>query len=439
MLRNDYRRALIMFRSLEQGFSGHGAPGAANIDGTLCLTACAPGALALRAALVGRRGNDYFAAPLGTLRRDSRGQYSLIASFDPRNIEGRELEEYQLLVVVDAGDPCHLVLSGNVCGSVQMDWERVRRAACALFLPGANARAGRSAEGQPLPAAEPSPDNAYADAPAAEPSPDNAYADAPAAEPFPDNAYADAPAAEPPSDNAFADVPAAEPPSDNAYADAPAVEPSPDNAYADAPAVEPSPDNAYADAPAVEPSPDNAYADAPAAEPPSDNVYADAPAAEPPSDIGFADAPAVEPPSDNACADVPAAEPSSDSAYADAPAVEPSSDAPPAATPAEERTLDLSRPWPQPFEAVRALFSGGEWMEEPPLAGYAFVRAPLTDSSAAPWVAVGVRAEDGVPAQVVYAFPADEGGTPPAGLEDCIRFSGARDWWLRFEPAQDAP
>ena len=341
MLRNDYRRALIMFRSLEQGFSGHARLERRTLMGTLCLTACAPGAPALRAALVGRRGNDYFAAPLGALRRDSRGQYSLIASFDPRNIEGRELEEYQLLVVVDAGDPCHLVLSGNVCGSVQMDWERVRRAACALFLPGANARAGRSAEGQPLPAAEPSPDNAYADAPAAEPPSDNAYADAPAAEPSPDNAYADAPAAEPPSDNAFADVPAAEPPSDNAYADAPAVEPS--------------------------------------------------------------------------------------------------SDAPPAATPAEERTLDLSRPWPQPFEAVRALFSGGEWMEEPPLAGYAFVRAPLTDNSAAPWVAVGVRAEDGVPAQVVYAFPADEGGTPPAGLEDCIRFSGARDWWLRFEPAQDAP
>ena len=369
MLRNDYRRALIMFRSLEQGFSGHARLERRTLMGTLCLTACAPGALALRAALVGRRGNDYFAAPLGALRRDSRGQYSLIASFDPRNIEGRELEEYQLLVVVDAGDPCHLVLSGNVCGSVQMDWERVRRAACALFLPGANARAGRSAEGQPLPAAEPSPDNAYADAPAAEPPSDNAYADAPAAEPSPDNSFADAPAAEPSPDNAYADAPAAEPPSDNAYADAPAVEPSPDNAYADA----------------------------------------------------------------------PAAEPSSDSAYADAPAVEPSSDAPPAATPAEERPLDLSRPWPQPFEAVRALFSGGEWMEEPPLAGYAFVRAPLTDNSAAPWVAIGVRAEDGMPAQVVYAFPADEDETPPAGLEDCIRFSGAREWWLRFEPAQDAP
>ena len=416
MLRNDYRRALIMFRSLEQGYSGHARLERRTLMGTLCLTACAPGAAALCAALAGRRGNDYFAAPLGVLRRDSRGQYSLIASFDPRNIEGRELEEYQLLVVVDAGDPCRLVLSGNVNGSVQMDWERVRRAACALFVPGANARAGQSAEDQPLPAA-----------------------DAPAAEPPSDNVYADAPAAEPPSDNVYADAPAAESPSDNVYADAPAAEPPSDNAYADAPAAEPPSDNAYADAPAAEPPPDNAYADAPAAEPPSDNAYADVPAAEPPSDNAYADAPAVEPSPDNAYADAPAAEPSSDSAYADAPAVEPSSDAPPAATPAEERTLDLSRPWPQPFEAVRALFSGGEWMEEPPLAGYAFVRAPLTDNSAAPWVAVGVRSEDGVPAQVVYAFPAGEGETPPAGLEDCIRFSGAREWWLRFEPAQGAP
>ena len=357
MLRNDYRRALIMFRSLEQGYSGHARLERRTLMGTLCLTACAPGAAALCAALAGRRGNDYFAAPLGVLRRDSRGQYSLIASFDPRNIEGRELEEYQLLVIVDAGDPCRLVLSGNVCGSVQMDWERVRRAACALFVPGANARAGQSAEDQPLPAE---------------------------------------------------DAPAAEPPSDNVYEDAPAVEPSSDNACADAPAVEP----------------------------PSDIGFADAPAVEPPSDIGFADAPAVEPPSDSGFADAPAVEPPSDNAYADAPAVEPSSAAAP---PAEDRPLDPSRPWPQPFEAVRALFSGGEWMEEPPLAGYAFVRAPLTDSSAAPWVAIGVRAEDGMPVQVVYAFPADEDETPPAGLEDCIRFSGAREWWLRFEPAQDAP
>ena len=72
MLRNDYRRALIMFRPLEQGYSGHARLERRTLMGTLCLTASAPGAAALRAALVGRRGNDYFAAPLGTMRRDSR-------------------------------------------------------------------------------------------------------------------------------------------------------------------------------------------------------------------------------------------------------------------------------------------------------------------------------------------------------------------------------
>ena len=65
MLRNDYRRALIMFRPLEQGYSGHARLERRTLMGTLCLTASAPGAAALRAALVGRRGNDYFAAPLG--------------------------------------------------------------------------------------------------------------------------------------------------------------------------------------------------------------------------------------------------------------------------------------------------------------------------------------------------------------------------------------
>ena len=70
----------------------------------------------------------------------TRGVKSNRAVYIDGVIPCKELEDYQLLVVVDAGDPCRLVLSGNVCGSVQMDWERVRREACALFTPGANAR-----------------------------------------------------------------------------------------------------------------------------------------------------------------------------------------------------------------------------------------------------------------------------------------------------------
>ena len=48
---------------------------------------------------------------------------------------------------------------------------------------------------------------------------------------------------------------------------------------------------------------------------------------------------------------------------------------------------------------------------------------------------VEVAAENGVPVRLVYAFPGDEAPAPPAGLEDCVWFGGARGWWLRFEPA----
>ena len=51
------------------------------------------------------------------------------------------------------------------------------------------------------------------------------------------------------------------------------------------------------------------------------------------------------------------------------------------------------------------------------------------------FVAVGVRAENGVPARLAYAFPGEYAPTPPAGLEDCRWFGGPRGWWVRFVPA----
>ena len=311
MLRNDYRRALIMLRPLERGYAGHARLERRTLMATLCFTATAPGAAALRAALVGWRGSDHFAAPLGALRRDSRGQYGLCASFDPRNIEGRELEEYQLVVIVDAGDPCRLVLSGNVCGSTPVDWERTRRAACALFSPGANAREARPAamEEEARPAAE-------------------------------------APAKDAATE--WTDLPAAE---------------------------------ASAEDGAVE----------------------------------WADLPAVEAPADAAADETAASEAGE--------------------TPADQSALDVRGPWPEPYEAARALFANGEPMEDGPLAGYVFVRAPLEGPAGIPFVAVGARVEQGVPTRLVYAFPSAFAGHPPAGLEDALWFDDGRGWWLRFEPA----
>ena len=311
MLRNDYRRALIMLRPLERGYAGHARLERRTLMATLCFTATAPGAAALRAALVGWRGGDHFAAPLGALRRDSRGQYGLCASFDPRNIEGRELEDYQLVVIVDAGDPCRLVLSGNVCGSTPVDWERTRRAACALFSPGANAR-----EAQPAAMEEEA-----------------------------------RPAAEAPAKDAATE---------------------------------------WTDLPAAEASAEDAATE-------------------------WADLPAVEAPADAAADETAASEAGE--------------------TPADQSALDVRGPWPEPFEAARALFANGEPMEDGPLAGYVFVRAPLEGPAGIPFVAVGARVEQGVPTRLVYAFPSAFAGHPPAGLEDALWFDDGRGWWLRFEPA----
>ena len=362
MLRNDYRRALIMLRPLERGYAGHARLERRTLMATLCFTATAPGAAALRAALVGWRGNDRFAAPLGALRRDSRGQYGLCASFDPRNIEGRELEDYQLVVIVDAGDPCRLVLSGNVCGSTPVDWERTRRAACELFSPGANAREAQPAamEEEARPAAE---------APAKDAASD----------------WADLSAAEAPAEDAateWTDLPAAETPAEDAAAD-----------WADLPAAEAPAEDATTD-----------WTDLPAAEAPAEDAATE-----------WTDLPAVEAPVDAAADETAASEDGE--------------------TPADQSALDVRGPWPEPFEAARALFANGEPMEDGPLAGYVFVRAPLEGPAGIPFVAVGARVEQGVPTRLVYAFPSAFAGHPPAGLEDALWFDDGRGWWLRFEPA----
>ena len=103
--------------------------------------------------------------------------------------------------------------------------------------------------------------------------------------------------------------------------------------------------------------------------------------------------------------------------------------------PAAEKPLDTEKVWPEPFEAVRALLASGERMEEPPLAGYVFVRAPLADGGDFPYVAVGVRVEDGQPTRLAYAFPGVRTPLPPEGLEDCLWLGGEEGWWLRFAPA----
>lgn len=139
MMRNDYRRALIMLRPHRPGYSGHVRLERRTLMGSMYFVISAPPSDAeLCAALIRRdREGTYFSSKIGTLRRDGRGQASLAYTFDPRNIDGYALEDYILIAVVERGfENCNLVLTGNVNGSQEVSLNNVRIAACAACSEG---------------------------------------------------------------------------------------------------------------------------------------------------------------------------------------------------------------------------------------------------------------------------------------------------------------
>ena len=157
MDRNEYRRALIMLRSLKKGYAGHGRIEVRTLTGRLNVLVTAPEGTGLtqQVALVGRRRGEYYAWPLGSLRRDLRGQAGLSTTFDPRDLGGRTLEAYCLMAVAEiSGDDCQLALVGNLGGSCEMDWAQVREAVCDLYAPESVTDLPEPAEDAPVPAAQ---------------------------------------------------------------------------------------------------------------------------------------------------------------------------------------------------------------------------------------------------------------------------------------------
>jgi len=141
MMKNDYRRSLIMLRVHAQGYSGHVRLERRTLMGNLYAVINVPGGNDVLCASLIRpnpRGG-YTAVKIGDLRRDGRGQANLAYSFDPRNIDGRVLEDYRLIIIVsrDRLGRCAVVLSGNLNGSFEFDWSAVQAAACAVCREGA--------------------------------------------------------------------------------------------------------------------------------------------------------------------------------------------------------------------------------------------------------------------------------------------------------------
>lgn len=137
MTRNEYRRSLIMLRSNAAGYSGHVRLERRTLMGSMYFIVQAPPTINdLRAALVGRNRNGYYACAIGVIRRDNRDQLNLGYSFEPHNICDRDLEDYQLIAVcLPEGENPDIVLSGNVNGHADVEWDRVRMAINELYLP----------------------------------------------------------------------------------------------------------------------------------------------------------------------------------------------------------------------------------------------------------------------------------------------------------------
>ena len=310
MMKNDYRRALILLRSNKAGYSGHVRLERRTMMGSMYFLIRAPeDCPVLRAALVGRDKAGYYACALGEMQRDGRGQAVLGYSFDPRNICQRELEQYQLIVVSCAGSPnCEILLWGNVCGHADLNWERVRTALCGLYSDGIAREE-------------------------------------------------DAPAAESPGQEAM-------PPE----------------------------------------MPEAAQA---AAEP------------EAPEPIARSELPR----------DIPEDIPEEPAEIIEDTVPEENLDHP--QTAGELLGIDMDLPWPQSIEPVRALFRISVPMENPPDGEYVYIAAAMPPESGYACSAIGVRAQDGVPASVRYGLPAPWSDQPPAGLED-YTWVGSQNqgWWM---------
>ena len=197
MSKNEYRRAFIMLRPAITGASGHVRLERRTMTGSMYFIVSGQGE-GWRAALVGQRGREYYAADLGELKRDGRGQLTLAYAFDPRSIDGRPLEGYQLIVVTQVTpERCQVALTGNVDGAYPLDPGAVREVTCALYRADAPAADLPPAEGtgfdmaaalanaevdMPVPSPEPAPSPAPEPVPEPTPSPEPTVSGVPEAQ-----------------------------------------------------------------------------------------------------------------------------------------------------------------------------------------------------------------------------------------------------------------
>ena len=384
MIRNEYRRAFIMLRAVMPGYGGHVRLERRTLTGSMFFIITAPqGVSELAAALVGRQNGEYYAAPIGPLSRDRRGQLALAWQFDPRSIDGRPLEAYPWVAIVATGGPCALALTGNVEGSRTVDAQALERAACGLFTPAAVAGEAPAAD---LPEPEPGPE--ATDDGGQTRGDVRIYTMTRARRRR--TAAGDTQPAPPPTEA----LPATETPP-------PAEALPPTVVIPPAESLPPNPRDANPPRSDAGPTPS---AEAPDAPTDSDSEGGDPQPASP--------AP-TEP-------DEKRADPQ-----------------PASLTAAQQLGLDITVPWPGVAESLRRLFATQSPANHAPEDGFTYVRAPMPDGSGYKESYAGLRAENGRITGIRYALPGHPTPEPPPGLDAArwIAGEGGDGFWVTEEEA----
>ena len=132
MQKSDYRRELIMLRSMQSGYTGHARLEQRTLMGDLYVVISAPQPEDLRGVLACPGRNGWHAAEVCAMRTDPRGQISGRFHYDPRAVSGREMDAYTQLLAVRPRDGS-IVLAGNLKGGAA-DWTAMQEAVRALYV-----------------------------------------------------------------------------------------------------------------------------------------------------------------------------------------------------------------------------------------------------------------------------------------------------------------
>ena len=147
MIREDYRRALIMLRSLRPGVSGHVRLERRTLFATLQFTVSGTDDTPLQGFLLGRVNGKWQGAALGAFGAPRYGQAGLTVKFDPRNIQGLTLEQYALVgVAAQTAQGYISLLFGNLNGSIECTLECIQTECARLFGTNAQTELPEAAE-----------------------------------------------------------------------------------------------------------------------------------------------------------------------------------------------------------------------------------------------------------------------------------------------------